>query len=990
MEDTTGGVPSSPQQLLPGSDGQCDMCLGIHGEHGFRLLQCQRCHLRVHEECYGYFVEHDNKEEENGNDDDDKSSNNNKSSSFWFTCWACAAVGTIVKFRERDPTTGERLEYFVTERPTECCLCHVDHGMEVPHAMHPIFDDYGKQARQIRLPAGPKPFLSGGGATTSAVAAASQQPPPQRRPSKTFLPERPAWAHTLCAMFLTSPKAGSFLFGCCKDGSYGDEANNDDTDEEDEDDDDDDDDDKPEKTREEKDKQRLVWDTESINSVFEEDHDKNKNDDDDDDDDKDEDDTLHHFAIFNEKWYGSDHAIIKKVKERQRDLKCILCGCGGGGGAGSVAAVSPSLLLYRIPLQCHANDDDEWERGQGTHVDLAGNTCYQAMHVGCAFYGPGGQDPQGRRVHFFPGNDDGDPVMALYCNVHAKDLYQDEDDHGRDDTFVPGAGDNPYADDDDDDDDYVVDDDVGDSNRDPTKKRKYQHLNNNSRRKLEQSMLNRNRSVEMSSSGLQVRASGGGGGGGGGHSKSFGRSSSSSMAAPLHQAAAFKKQNLLRRQEQQQRDAMMMNARGRMMGRPRLWNRKKRKQWQQSWKARPPSAAVMAAVRVPPAASAAATVAAAAAACANSRTSSMESLPQHSKYQGTAKKLRAEIMTELVDLLKTEEDAEARARITKVVQAKWRRLVDDSVMSAESFKKNFERARIIAMRGIETGGTRTLYKRDVPNKNVNVDLVLKDLDSIQKGKAKSMIQRLSNYLRRLEQFNETTVKECSKKTRNEVRRLHSSMPDDEFKTLWTAAKRVVGQLFNTHQLPSSKTTGDAAASKKKPPPQSNASGEETLNEKDDNDGTAGPMELENDDPFPPTITGDTSTKMEEAYRKAIQKIKHIITTQRHLPLQSILDVEKEEWYDEAADGNVSSSSSSLLQLLSQDEMDLVWKRVVKQSHKMYQQFIAAPPQPMDWSFMVVGSTFDFTKTNEYLSNWDIFRGDDEEVEEDYDDGSDLV
>lgn len=59
---------------------------------------------------------------------------------------------------------------------------------------------------------------------------------------------------------------------------------------------------------------------------------------------------------------------------------------------------------------------------------LSNEICYEALHVGCARWG--GMNPNGiQRVYFFPGNEDRDTVVNIFCSLHAKDVdlnYQKE------------------------------------------------------------------------------------------------------------------------------------------------------------------------------------------------------------------------------------------------------------------------------------------------------------------------------------------------------------------------------------------------------------------------------------------------------------------------------------------------------------------------------------------------------------------------------------
>jgi PHD-finger len=160
----------------------CDLCWGLDGKLGRILQTCQSCGVSVHKECYG--IEHKNKK--------NKKKKNDTTNCYNFTCWACLAVGTFVKVRERDPISQQRIQYNISSRPTECMLCSVDDGNQWYHAMHPIYDDYGKNGRQMVLPAvGDKP-------------------------------KRLAWAHTLCCYTINSidsPTTGC-VYGCNQAGEY--------------------------------------------------------------------------------------------------------------------------------------------------------------------------------------------------------------------------------------------------------------------------------------------------------------------------------------------------------------------------------------------------------------------------------------------------------------------------------------------------------------------------------------------------------------------------------------------------------------------------------------------------------------------------------------------------------------------------------------------------------------------------------------------------
>jgi hypothetical protein len=150
-----------------------DVCWGGEGMRGMVLQKCKTCKVEVHNECYGIV----------GNEVYKRNPN--------FECWACKAVGTTLEVRERDPKTTERIEYKVTDRPTECILCSVDDGRDWMHAMHPIYDDCGRSGRQLVVP------------------------------EENNKPKRLAWGHTYCCFGINSHEStAGCVFGCTQDGAY--------------------------------------------------------------------------------------------------------------------------------------------------------------------------------------------------------------------------------------------------------------------------------------------------------------------------------------------------------------------------------------------------------------------------------------------------------------------------------------------------------------------------------------------------------------------------------------------------------------------------------------------------------------------------------------------------------------------------------------------------------------------------------------------------
>ena len=1010
--DTTTITASSSSEhaLPPGSDGKCDMCWGAHGDHGFRLLQCQKCHLRVHDECYGLVSPPAPNESPTNNNPNNNDNNQNPSdtpswTSFWFTCWACQSVGSVVKFRQRDPATGKRLQFAVTERPTECCLCSVDDGLDRPHAMHPLYDDYGLKGRQIRLPPS-KPSSLGVLAQQQSRRGSStttlQGPETGKLSSNNLLPARPAWAHTLCAMFMNSAKVGGFVFGCFKDGTFGGEQDEDDM----------------SLDREEVDPARLVWDddTASLNSALG--HGPTDNNDDDDDDGN-----LHHFVFMQEKWYGKQNESVKLIKERQTELKCIQCASRDEG-------------TLRVAMQCFANDDDEWEVGQGTHTDLGGQVrisytqvskqsqqppfettggyqrvlglnrvilttslslsttihfylqdCYQAMHVGCAFYGPGSQHPNCRRVYFFPGNDDGDPIFSLYCSVHAKDLPQPDDPHAAadDDAFAPKSheqleepeGEEQF----DEDEESALEDSSPDHQE--TKKRKRQQptttkakphnpFHGNNRNKLKQHLLmnerRANSSSNKTSSDLVVRA-----GGGGGHGRNFGRSSGSCV--PCQPSTAMRSGSLLqRRREELRREELALGKR--IARRPQVWNRKRRNRFQQDWKSRPPDPAVMAALEVAPLVPKPHGTAA--------RTSSMESITMNYEFT-TFKQLKKDMTYDLVEALKSVEGPDATGRLTKTLIAKWKRQLGDAI-SNEEFKKHFEKARVMAKKEIEQPLSTTLYKRVPANPNVDVKAYLEELDfdSIQKGIAQGMIKHLDKEIRKLETLDETSGIECARRIRIEQKRINSTLKNDEFKMLWITAKRVVGRRYNVSlKVVNNKKTASKNQNEENTENNNNnnqrppsitintgqkhggeASSQTGNHQEGDNEDNL--LDFCEDERSPGGQSGTSMvTSEDELYRQAVQKISTIKSTEPHLPLHSILESEQTRYSEMAMQGTISEA-----------QFDHTWKRVVKESQNLFQKHLASSKKnPMDWSFLFAGSSFDASKSDSFLSDFDLMDGD---------------
>lgn len=312
---------------LNGSDDQnasprppvCDICWHKGQKNSLsELWICRTCHVAVHPECY-----------ELGS-----LANKNKRWREAFECWACQAVGKTVKFRERDEQ-GHRLTATITQRPTECCLCASPDTN--PHAMHPLFDDYGPRARQIRL-----------------------------KDSNT-----PAWVHTLCAVVVAGHTRG-LVYACNRHGFYGGPQAEDDTERIVQDDDSvnselqdkkdsangdakaDDANDGHEPTVAEKDaetkKPKDADDTVADLPLSNNNDDDDRSSDSDSDSDGEEDDATHHYTYVIERWYEKNQPHVK-LGRNLRALKCQ--GCGKSGNRKN---------SYLTAIECMANTSEEFQQ----------------------------------------------------------------------------------------------------------------------------------------------------------------------------------------------------------------------------------------------------------------------------------------------------------------------------------------------------------------------------------------------------------------------------------------------------------------------------------------------------------------------------------------------------------------------------------------------------------------------------------------------------
>ena len=146
----------------------CDICWQKGSKSNLSpLLFCRTCHVPVHAECY-----------ELGSTEDYHKDEKRRAE---FECWACQAVGKTIKFRRK---AGERATFTIQQRPNTCCLCGRTDTADYPHAMHPLYDDYGPRARQNRFK------------------------------------KQPAWVHTLCAV-VVAKYTGGLVYACNRQGDYG-------------------------------------------------------------------------------------------------------------------------------------------------------------------------------------------------------------------------------------------------------------------------------------------------------------------------------------------------------------------------------------------------------------------------------------------------------------------------------------------------------------------------------------------------------------------------------------------------------------------------------------------------------------------------------------------------------------------------------------------------------------------------------------------------
>ena len=334
--------------------GRCDICWrkdkGSADDARMILQRCCKCGVCVHNECYGL-----------------QTTNNRGKRDPNFVCHACQAVGKTIKVRKRNPKTGKRLQFEVTKRPTECCLCGVDDKHFHYHAMHPVYDYHGPRGRQMVLEASEKK------------------------------PARLAWAHSLCAFSICSYRTtAGCVYGCTKGGMFAGCDEDGDDDEQDCD--------------------------ESVNSDLEVDEHSQS--------DTSihhfvyvlppEQRTSNPIKLRGRSAIYDGDAWVKAIREHQENLMCYICGKS-----------DKSEKIRRIAIQCSAGDECEFEEFRKCHSDLrSGDECYQAMHFGCAVWGKNdqGEYSHTRRFYYFPGLESTNSdkfrktVVNCFCDAHALDI----------------------------------------------------------------------------------------------------------------------------------------------------------------------------------------------------------------------------------------------------------------------------------------------------------------------------------------------------------------------------------------------------------------------------------------------------------------------------------------------------------------------------------------------------------------------------------------
>lgn len=179
---------------------------------------------------------------------------------------------------------------------------------------------------------------------------------------------QPAWVHTLCAMAHAASRSSTGVYGCDVNGVFENA----------------DDDEKDDKSATSESSKEGMADT-------------------------------HHFVISGMDFVTGDEmnsTWIPHIQEFRDSVVCHVCG--------RKSKRNPDL---RIPIQCCAGEEDEYEEFRKVHSNAE---CFQGMHVGCAMWGKHGR---ARQVFFYPGTYKDatvfqEPVSEFFCPKHANELPQ--------------------------------------------------------------------------------------------------------------------------------------------------------------------------------------------------------------------------------------------------------------------------------------------------------------------------------------------------------------------------------------------------------------------------------------------------------------------------------------------------------------------------------------------------------------------------------------
>ncbi|KAL3785649.1 hypothetical protein ACHAWO_012450 [Cyclotella atomus] len=363
--------------------GKCDICRKKDGHQGHNLQQCKSCNIKIHELCYGLVAT----EGKNPN----------------FQCHACQAVNTQVEVNVPSrigpiSKKNTRKVMMQKDRPTECILCSFDDGSM--HAMHPIMDTEGTEARQLVLPA------------------------------TKDKEERLAWAHTLCALFICKNRhTAGCVYGLKEDNLPDmEESDDDDDDEEAMDEEEEEDmDDGYEKgeTVQDVDRDERVDKETSVEVEVGDDSEENLS-------------GVRSFTIASDRVPGYE-VWSNQIRDNRTKIKCYVCG-------------QDDKKSLRIPVQCIVNEvwDRKHSRSPEKQFEFSefkewrrncpeynpNDVCTVGMHVGCARWGAVLENVAGKpahQVYFYPGQQTGydgedakftEVVANCYCPAHARELIR--------------------------------------------------------------------------------------------------------------------------------------------------------------------------------------------------------------------------------------------------------------------------------------------------------------------------------------------------------------------------------------------------------------------------------------------------------------------------------------------------------------------------------------------------------------------------------------